>query len=71
MNSEFIQWLVSQTGITGLAAFALWMLNRSWAERLAEMRRHGDEEKAQRGELMEAINRNTEVIGRVLERLSK
>ena len=34
MENDFLQWLVAQGGVGGLAAFALWMLNRVWTDAL-------------------------------------
>lgn len=38
MSPEFIQWMIGQAGIGGLAAFALFLLNKSWKDRLDEQK---------------------------------
>lgn len=38
MSPEFVQWMIGQAGIGGLAAFALFLLNKSWKDRLDEQK---------------------------------
>ena len=33
LDSNFIQWLVSQTGLAGIAGFALWQMGRTYDDR--------------------------------------
>jgi hypothetical protein len=64
--------LVAQTGgLLGLAVFAIWMLNRVWESRLDEAKRNAREILEMRNETRDALNRNTEVMTRLCERLER
>jgi uncharacterized protein YeeX (DUF496 family) len=64
--------LVAQTsGVMGLALFSIWMLNKVWESRLDEAKRYAAEIAEQRRDLSAALNRNTEVMTRLCERLEK
>lgn len=67
--------LIAQTGGTlGLAVFAIFMLNRVWELRLEEAQRHIDCQKLMSGQVREALDRNTEVMTRlvdIVERLER
>ena len=61
--------LIAQTGgMTALAIFAIWMLNRVWADRVAAAERYAESLRRLHGETRSVIERNTEVIARLLER---
>lgn len=67
--------LIAQTGGTlGLAVFAIFMLNRVWELRLEEAQRHIDCQKLMSLQVREALDRNTEVMTRlvgIVERLER
>jgi hypothetical protein len=80
MEPDFIQWLVGQSGLAGLAALALWMMNRVWRERAEELQRDHERECQEyearlretmhdREVLLEALNRNTAAIAKFQETL--
>ena len=71
MNVDIVT-LVAQTGgLLGLSIFAIWMLGKVWEARLDEVKRHAETIGAFRRELLDALQRNTEVITRICERLDK
>ena len=69
MEVGIIDIIVQQGGLFGLAVFALWMLNRTYQDRLKVEDRHAQEIEEMRRATMEALNRNTEAMIRLTERL--
>lgn len=65
----FIQWLVGQTGLAAVAAFALWMLKKSYDDRLREAREHSEEIKRLYEETRQALDANTRVLAEAIEHL--
>ncbi len=64
--------LIAQTGgLLGLSIFAIFMLNKVWESRLDEARKNAKDIADQRREVLEALQRNTEVITRICERLDR
>ena len=59
--------LFEQTAPVALAMFAIWMLNRVWESRLEEAKRYAETLDKYRGEMLAALNRNTEAITRLCE----
>lgn len=74
MDTPFIQWLVGQTGLVGIAGLALWLYARlskealereaTWRGELAQIRQERSEERKL---MLEVIRENTEVMGQVAE----
>lgn len=62
METAIIQWIVQQAGLAGIAALALYMLNKVWEQRVEEI-------NALRQQVLDALNRNTEAMTRLVERL--
>ena len=54
--------MIEQTAPVALAIFAMWMLNRTWNARMEDGKQYTTAIIAQRGELLAALNRNTEAI---------
>lgn len=63
MDTNFIQWLVGQTGVTGLAAFALWMLKNVYDDKLKRERDLNDT-------LLSTIKDNTEALTALREAIN-
>ena len=68
---EMIALIAQSGGLLGLSIFAIWMLNKGWEARLAEEKRHSAVESQTRQQMQDALNRNTEVMTRLCERLDK
>ena len=54
--------IIEQTAPVALAVFAMWMLNRTWEARSEDSKQYTVAIVAQRSELLDALNRNTEAI---------
>ena len=81
LNATFIEWLVGQAGLAGIAALALYLLNRAWREAALREEKHSEEKmelmrelgterqelKALIRQAIEVIATNTEVIRRCLD----
>jgi len=61
-ESNFIEWIVQQTGLAGVAILALYMLNAVWKKHCEDMRVVWEQTRS-------ALNHNTEILTRLLERL--
>ena len=61
--------LLNSGPLAALAGFALWISNQVWKARLADECRHADELRALQGQTLEALQRNTEAMTRLAERL--
>ena len=59
---QIVGLVIEQTAPVALAVFAMWMLNRTWEARLEDGKQYTAAIVAQRGELLDALNRNTEAI---------
>lgn len=63
--------LIANTGGTlGLAIFAIYMLNKTWQERLKEERQNTEEVREMWRSTRETLEKNTEAITKLLERLN-
>lgn len=70
MTIETIIGVIAQHGGTlGLAIFAIWMLNRVWADRVAAVERYAVDLRVLQVETREALDRNTEAWSRLMERV--
>lgn len=65
MTPEFIQWLVSQTGISAIAAFALWLMNERHAEHEKRLTELLEESKQRNTLLIDTVRGNTEMLSKV------
>lgn len=63
MDTTFIQWLVGQTGVTGLAGFALWMLKNVYDDKVKRERDLNDT-------LLATIRDNTEALTALREAIN-
>lgn len=64
--------LIAQTGgLLGLAIFTVFMLNKVWEARLDEAKKNACALADQRREVVAALQRNTEVMTRLCERLER
>ena len=59
---QIIGLIFEQTAPVALAVFAMWMLDRTWKARLEDSKQYTAAIVAQRGELLAALNRNTEAV---------
>lgn len=69
METTFLQWLVGQTGLAGLAGLALWMLKNSYEQRLADEQAHREEITLMYQETRQALEGNTRVLTEAIEHL--
>jgi hypothetical protein len=65
MDGDFLQWLIAQGGTGGLAAFALWMLNRVWADALRREQERGTEQRDDKIQLSTILAENTKALVRL------
>ncbi len=63
MTPDIIQWIMGQVGTAGIAALALFMLNRSWETQLAREKTTQEEMTEQRKTLAEVVKANTVAMG--------
>jgi len=64
MDQVFIQWIITQVGLAGVAGLCIYLLNRVWSERLSEQR----EDKAG---LLAAYKENISTMKEVSANLSR
>lgn len=62
MDINLIQWIAQQAGATGIAFFAMWMLDRAHKERLRENRETIEQGRADRVELISVIRENAKTF---------
>lgn len=62
MEPTFIQWLVSQTGLAGIAALALWLNNRQAQDAIRRERENADSIRTVNGELLRTLQDNTKAL---------
>ncbi len=65
MENDFLQWLVAQGGVGGLAAFALWMLNRVWTDALRREQQRSAEQREDKNRLASVLEENTKALVRL------
>lgn len=71
MNIDIVTLIANAGGTLGLAVFAIWMLNRVWELRLDEARENASTERAAREAVLDALNRNTDVLRELCTRLQQ
>ena len=69
MDLGIIDTVIQQGGIFGLAVFAMWWLNRVWGQLLETEKRHGEERERLWDMTRQALERNTEAMTRLAEKL--
>lgn len=62
MDPTFIQWLVGQSGMAGLAAFALWLNNRQAQEALRRERETSEQMRALNAEVLGTLKDVTKAL---------
>ena len=67
MEQPFIEWLVGQAGLAGIAGLSLWMLNAVWKHRLEEAKEWADKERADKTRLADVLQENTQAITAMTE----
>lgn len=70
MDTTFIQWLVGQTGVTGLAGFALWMLKNVYDDKLKREREMNITLQELNNTLTETIRDNTVALTSLKEAIA-
>ena len=63
--------IVNGGGMTALAIFAIWVLNRVWSDRLREAQKNADEIRQQWEATRKALEENTRVVTLLTERLER
>ena len=71
MQFDLITLIANTGGTLGLAIFAIYMLNKVWADRLGEQKKALDEQREMWRCTREALEENTKVITVWLERNSR
>jgi len=66
MTNEFIQWLVGQSGMVAIAAFALWQLKLSYEDRLRAERESSQQHRDDRSVVLTALQENTAAMSRLI-----
>ena len=61
MESAFLEWLIGQAGLAGVAALALYMQNRTWQEANRRERESAEQHRADKQILIEALGEHTRV----------
>lgn len=69
MDATFVQWMVGQSGIAGIAIFAMFLLNKSWRDRtdeqkaqMAREREVAELAREDRRQLIAVVTENAKVI---------
>lgn len=65
MTPDFMQWIISQTGMAGIAAFSLWLMNQRHVEHEKRLTELLEESKQRNTLLIETIKGNTEALAKV------
>jgi hypothetical protein len=78
MDPTLLQWIVGQTGMAGLAAFAIWLMDQRHKEGIARtdesMRReiqNVETHRMDKAQLIEVLNKNAEVQTRLIDTLNR
>ena len=61
MDSTFLQWLVGQAGVGGLAALALFLLDRSYRDSLRRERETIEQQRGDRQSLIQVVAENAKM----------
>ena len=67
MEQAFIEWVVGQAGLAGIAGLSLWMLNSVWRQRLQEAQAQAEQERSDKLRLTEVLRENTQAISTMTE----
>lgn len=70
-GSDIITLIAQNGGLLGAFIFSVWMINKVWEARLDEAKRNAAAESEMRAQMQDALNRNTEAMTRLCERLEK
>lgn len=62
MDQQFIQWIIGQVGLGGVAALALYLLNQNYKASLAAAQQHYSESESDKKILMTTLTDNTRAI---------
>ncbi len=62
MTPDFMQWILGQAGVAGVAALALWMLNETWKARLEDQKQFADVLDDHRNKLMAIVEQNAKAM---------
>ena len=71
MSNEFIQWLVGQSGMVAVAAFALWQLKSSYEDRLRAERDSSEAHRDDKNIMLTALRENTAALSRLIVLLER
>ena len=69
MTLDIVSLIAQSSGMMGLAIFAIWVLNHVWEDRVRQEARHAETINALWLETKEALEQNTQVITKLLERM--
>lgn len=62
MDASFIQLILSQTGMGGIATLAMWLMNKSHQDALRREIANNDLMRAERAELIRVMNDTTKAL---------
>jgi TolA-binding protein len=65
VDAPFIEWLIGQAGIGGLAAMSIYLLNRSYQDNLRREKENADTQRADKLEVMRLMTEITRAISRL------
>ena len=71
MDQTTIQWLVTQVGLAGVAAFSIYVLNKVWSDRSAEQSANKAQERQDKQDLLLAYKDNISTMKEVSSSLSR
>lgn len=71
MSTDIVTLIANTGGTLGLAIFAIYMLNKTWKDRLDEEKRNTAHARDMWQCTKDALEKNTEVITKLLERIDK
>lgn len=71
MSADMLTLIANTGGTLGLAVFAIYMLNKTWKDRLDEEKRNTAHARDMWQCTKDALEKNTEVITKLLERIDK
>ena len=64
MDQQFIQWIVGQSGVAGVATLALWMLRQAYQDRDRSHREMIEREKQVSDTMIQALQEHTEAVAK-------
>ena len=71
MDQTTLQWLVTQVGLAGIAAFSIYVLNKVWSDRSADLQTHNAQERQDKQDLLAAYKDNITTMREVSAALSR